>query len=547
MLTLTGGDLREQVACLGVVGREQQRVLERIARTHRVAMFKEVAPQVEIRLRGTPAREGLGAATLGLESGHGVPELTDGALLLPIHRRAVLVVSQGKCEQHARVARRKLKRPIKILARTVAGEGDVQSALGEGRHRTHRTQRQAFGKIRLRLDGCIERMHAPVSQLRGSCALGLRVQHRQLRQAPISKPGVVAVPLVVRFARGDGIGHVLQRARVFCEVAVLDPALRIAPLRILSVCRACTDAQDNGAEERGLAPVTAVFSVECVHMPDDITAPAARTATQSPALIDIGINLAHDSFDADRDAVIARAEAAGVAQMIVTGASLAGSAQASALSRAHPGRLFATAGVHPHHAAELDPVRAGELEELARRPEVVAVGECGLDYYRDYSPRAAQQRAFHLQLELALRLGKPVFLHQRDAHDDFVAILREHSNSWRGVAHCFTGDGAQLACYLGLGLAIGITGWICDERRGAHLAALMPQVPSDRLLLETDGPYLLPRDLKPKPASRRNEPAYLAHVAAAVARARGEPLAALAATSTAAAGALFALPAPATH
>ena len=211
-------------------------------------------------------------------------------------------------------------------------------------------------------------MHAPVSQLRGSCALGLRVQHRQLRQAPVSKPGVVAVPLVVRFARGDGIGHVLQRARVFCVVAVLDAALRIAPLRILSVCRACTDAQDNGAEERSRAPVTAVFSVECVHMPDDITAPAARAATQSPALIDIGINLAHDSYDADRDAVIARAEAAGVAQMIVTGASLAGSAQASALSRAHPGRLFATAGVHPHHAAELDRSALGELEELARAP-----------------------------------------------------------------------------------------------------------------------------------------------------------------------------------
>jgi TatD DNase family protein len=282
-------------------------------------------------------------------------------------------------------------------------------------------------------------------------------------------------------------------------------------------------------------------------MPDDITAPAASAATQPAALIDIGINLTHDSFAADREAVIERAERAGVAQMIVTGASLAGSTQASLLSRAHPERLFATAGVHPHHATELDLPRVAELEELARRPEVVAVGECGLDYYRDYSPRAAQQQAFHLQLDLARRLGKPVFLHQRDAHDDFVAILREHSGRWHGVAHCFTGDAQQLQCYLELGLSIGITGWICDERRGAHLAALMPQVPSDRLMLETDGPYLLPRDLKPKPASRRNEPAYLAHVAAAVARARGEPLVRLAAASTAAARALFALPAPATH
>jgi TatD DNase family protein len=112
------------------------------------------------------------------------------------------------------------------------------------------------------------------------------------------------------------------------------------------------------------------------------------------------------------------------------------------------------------------------------------------------------------------------------------------------VAHCFTGSGEELTCYLQLGLAIGITGWICDERRGAHLAALMPQIPAERLLLETDAPYLLPRDLKPRPASRRNEPAYLRQVAAAVARARGESLEALARSSSAAARALFGLPEP---
>jgi len=230
--------------------------------------------------------------------------------------------------------------------------------------------------------------------------------------------------------------------------------------------------------------------------------------------------------------------------MVVTGATVAGSVRAVALTREHPGRLFATAGVHPHHAAELDAASLSALAELARLPEVVAVGECGLDYFRNFSPRAAQQQAFHRQLELAAQLDKPVFLHQRDAHDDFVAILREHAPSWRGVAHCFTGSGEELQCYLQLGLAIGITGWICDERRGAHLAALMPQVPAQRLLLETDGPYLLPRDLTPKPASRRNEPAYLPHIAATVARARGETLESLARSSSAAARALFALPPP---
>jgi TatD DNase family protein len=268
------------------------------------------------------------------------------------------------------------------------------------------------------------------------------------------------------------------------------------------------------------------------------------TAASAPAaaLIDIGINLAHDSYDADRDAVLSRARAAGVVQMLVTGSSLAGSAAALALARAHPRRLFATAGVHPHHAAELTAARHGELAELARHSEVMAVGECGLDYFRNFSPREVQREAFHRQLELAAHLGKPVFLHQRDAHADFVAILREHGAHHVGVAHCFTGGAEELRCYLDLGLAIGITGWICDERRGTHLIALVGDIPAERLLLETDGPYLLPRDIRPRPASRRNEPAYLPHVAAAAARARGESLASLARSSSAAARALFRLP-----
>lgn len=267
--------------------------------------------------------------------------------------------------------------------------------------------------------------------------------------------------------------------------------------------------------------------------------------TACPALIDIGINLAHDSYDEDRDAVIARAHDAGVVQMMITGSCGASTRKAIELSRAHPGRLFATAGVHPHHATELTPELLAELDPLAREPEVVAVGECGLDYYRNYSPRERQRQAFHDQLELATRVGKPVFLHQRDAHEDFFAILREHWPALTGgVAHCFTGGDAELDSYLDLGLAIGITGWICDERRGKHLLELARRIPADRLLLETDGPYLLPRDLDPKPASRRNEPAYLPHIAAVIARARGEPVQALARASTAAARGLFGLPEP---
>src|SRR5437660_4191496 len=208
------------------------------------------------------------------------------------------------------------------------------------------------------------------------------------------------------------------------------------------------------------------------------TAPPAASASPAPAaLIDIGVNLAHDSYDADRDAVIARAQAAGVVQMLITGSSLASTQRALGLARLHPLRLFATAGVHPHHALELTAQRVAELEDLARQPEVVAVGECGLDYFRDFSPRDAQRQAFHRQLELAARVGKPVFLHQRDPQADFAAILREHGAAWRGVAHCFTGSGEELACYLQLGLSNGITGRTCDERSCSPLAHLMSQLP----------------------------------------------------------------------
>ncbi len=277
-------------------------------------------------------------------------------------------------------------------------------------------------------------------------------------------------------------------------------------------------------------------------MDDHNIAAAAPAATRPAPLIDIGINLAHDSYAADRDAVLSRAHAAGVVQLIVTGSSLESTARALELARAHPGELFATAGIHPHHAAEVSADAWEALAALAAAREVVAIGECGLDYFRNYSPPAAQQAAFHRQLELARALGKPVFLHQREAQADFLAILREHAAQWRGVAHCFTGTAEALHAYLDLGLAIGITGWINDERRGSHLVPLMPQIPASRLLLETDGPYLLPRDLQPKPVSRRNEPAYLAHIARAVARARGEPPEALARSSTQAARALFGLP-----
>jgi TatD DNase family protein len=251
------------------------------------------------------------------------------------------------------------------------------------------------------------------------------------------------------------------------------------------------------------------------------------------SLIDIGSNLTHDSFEQDRDAVIARASDAGVRRQIVTGADLPSSHRASALAAARPELLSSTAGVHPHHALTFDASHRTELCELMSRPEVVAAGECGLDYFRNFSPPQAQRAAFSAQLEIAAAARKPVFLHQRDAHADFVAILKALRGSLvGGVAHCFTGGRRELDEYLALELHIGVTGWVSDERRGQDLRDAVPHIPADRLMLETDAPYLLPRDLKPLPKSRRNEPCYLPHIASAVASLRGESVEAVAVSTT---------------
>ena len=259
-------------------------------------------------------------------------------------------------------------------------------------------------------------------------------------------------------------------------------------------------------------------------------------------LIDIGANLTHESFAADLDDVMTRALQAGVRRQIVTGADLPSSIGAATLAAAHPEHLRSTAGVHPHHAASFSLSDRDELLQLLQCPSVVAAGECGLDYFRNISPPEAQRRAFVAQLEIAAAARKPVFLHQRDSHADFLAILKEHIGALQGgVAHCFTGGPAELEDYVALGLYIGVTGWVCDERRGSSLREAVPRIPRDRLLLETDAPYLLPRDLKPKPKSRRNEPALLPHIAQIVAQLRAESLDTVAAMTTRNAETLFRL------
>lgn len=260
-------------------------------------------------------------------------------------------------------------------------------------------------------------------------------------------------------------------------------------------------------------------------------------------MIDIGLNLTHDSFDADRDAVWQRARDAGVNRAILTGASREHSPKALALARSRPGEWFATAGVHPHHALDYTAECDAQMRALLVHPEVVAVGECGLDYCRDFSPRPAQRRAFEQQLQIAADIGKPLFLHQRDAHADFMATMHNFAGRLgAAVVHCFTGTREELFDYLDQDWYIGITGWLCDERRGQHLRELVRHIPANRLMVETDAPYLLPRTLRPLPKDRRNEPAFLAHIVAELARDRGEDVAVTAATTTAAATTFFGLP-----
>lgn len=231
-------------------------------------------------------------------------------------------------------------------------------------------------------------------------------------------------------------------------------------------------------------------------------------------LTDICCNLTHDSFQGDVAAVIERAANAGVRRLVVPGASLEDSRAAIRLAEQYPDVLRACAGTHPHLARTWDDTSRADLMTLAGN--VCAIGECGLDYNRNYSTPEQQKTAFAQQLEVAVECQLPVFMHQRDAHADFLSLLEPHrANIPHAVVHCFTGSESELGDYLELDCYIGITGWICDERRGTHLKSLVKNIPLSRLLIETDAPWLVPRDLHPK--VRRNEPAHLSHIAAVIA------------------------------
>lgn len=259
-------------------------------------------------------------------------------------------------------------------------------------------------------------------------------------------------------------------------------------------------------------------------------------------MIDIGANLTNAAFARDIDQVLERARQAGLRHIVITGTDPDASAQALAMANRDPDFLSATAGVHPHAAAGVEAGWCERLAALCRQRSVVAVGETGLDFHRNFSPAAAQEAVFRQQLELAIDLRMPVFVHDRDSHGRVASILGEYrARLTRVVVHCFTGSAADLDAHQANDCYIGITGWVCDERRGHHLAELVPRIAPDRLLLETDAPYLLPRTLPDPPRSRRNEPAFLTRVGERVAELRNEPAVDVAALTMANARRFFAL------
>jgi TatD DNase family protein len=238
------------------------------------------------------------------------------------------------------------------------------------------------------------------------------------------------------------------------------------------------------------------------------------------ALFDIAVNASNKQLINDFDAILARSLQAGVDKWLMVGCDVDESHEVLKLCQTSnkAKHLFCTAGVHPHNAKSVSNDYIDQLTLLHQNSQVVAVGECGLDFNRDFSPREQQQKVFEQQLMLACQLGKPVYMHERDAAQRFIDIVSPYADKFtNGVVHCFTGDQQTLKAYLDLGLYIGITGWVCDERRGKDLQQLLKYIPLERLMLETDSPFLLPRSLKSKPKSRRNEPAYLPHIAQTVA------------------------------
>ncbi len=267
------------------------------------------------------------------------------------------------------------------------------------------------------------------------------------------------------------------------------------------------------------------------------TNPEPPLLPQGCELIDSHCHLDMDAYNEDLAALLVRARAAGVTRIITIGIDPHSSRQAVRLAREHAG-IHATVGIHPHDAVRARENDFAELAALAGRPEVVGYGEIGLDYAKLHSPRQVQQQVFARQLDLARELDLPVIIHDRDAHDDTMKLLRATSPfAAGGVMHCFSGNIDLARQVLELGFHISIPG-IVTFKNSADLQEVVRWAPMDRIILETDAPFLAPVPFRGK----RNEPAYLVHTAAMVAELKGMPLAEVARQTTENTIALFRLP-----
>ncbi|MBU3024033.1 TatD family hydrolase [Aestuariibacter sp. A3R04] len=254
---------------------------------------------------------------------------------------------------------------------------------------------------------------------------------------------------------------------------------------------------------------------------------------------DAGVNLLDGRLDADE--VIEHALHAGVSRLCLITTAPNEWERAASLYCRYPDVLRYTVGCHPHNAKLMTAADFSTLEAHLSSPGVVAVGECGLDFNRDFSPRDVQEQVFKAQLDLAVVHRKPVYLHERDAFDKQLACLNAVSEQLvGGIAHCFTGDVSAMHAYLKLGLHIGVTGWVCDPKRGGALRESVAKLPLNRLILETDAPYLFPKNRRPR--ARNNEPAFISSVGEVVADILELSIGDVAAISFANACDLFGLP-----
>lgn len=237
---------------------------------------------------------------------------------------------------------------------------------------------------------------------------------------------------------------------------------------------------------------------------------------------DAGVNLFNPCYAENREQILQNAWQHGLSGILLISSDVNESRQQQQYACSDP-RLYCTAGVHPHQAGQVESDWLTTLTQLLHLPHVVAVGECGLDFNRNFSTPEQQIQVFDAQLQLAIHHKKPLYLHERDAFNCQLDMLQNYPGL-TGIAHCFTGNKTQLKAYLDLGLYVGITGWLCDETRGQDLIEAVRYLPLDRLVLETDSPFLLPKTMNNRPKSRQNEPAFLVEIAAQFARLTGHNL-----------------------